>query len=160
MPESRSPRGRQQDDEASQQHAQVGALAASRFAERLAALDLTPQHAGVIRIIAAFPGINQRALASHLGIFPSRLVTLLDQLEQRGLVERRPDPDDRRHHALYLTAGGRRILAVIGQIAREHEDALLGSLTASERADLASLLRRIADHHGLNPGVHPGYRNL
>src|SRR5690242_19798162 len=67
--------------------AQVGAHAASKFAERLAALDLSPPDAGVLRILASKPAITQQALASHLGVLPSRLVGLVDDLEARGLIE-------------------------------------------------------------------------
>lgn len=140
--------------------AQVGALAAERFGERMAVLGLTPPHAGILRLIASAPGINQRTLAERLGIFPSRLVALVDQLQERGLVERRNQPEDRRSHALYLTAAGRDALAAIGKLAVEHDADLLASLTPDERAQLAGLLRRVAQAHGLTPGVHPGYRRL
>jgi DNA-binding MarR family transcriptional regulator len=140
--------------------AQVGAHAANRFAERLTTLDLAPSHAGVLRIIAAATGLSQRALGEQLGIFPSRLVTLLDELASRGLVERRDDPDDRRSYALYLTEKGREALAAIGRIGREHSDELLAALSDAERAQLGNLLQRIADDQGLKPGVHPGFRKL
>jgi DNA-binding MarR family transcriptional regulator len=140
--------------------AQVGAHAAARFAERLLALDLGPSHAGILRMLGASPGISQQALAERLAIFPSRLVALVDGLAERGLVERRDDPGDRRAYALHLTARGRRQLQAIGRLAREHQDALCAALGAAEREQLASLLRRIADQQGLTPLVHPGYRNL
>src|SRR5438128_10009651 len=76
--------------------AQVGAHAASKFAERLAKLNLAPSDAGILRILAATSAITQQALASALGMVPSRLVSLIDHLESRGLIERRDNPDDRR----------------------------------------------------------------
>src|SRR5437763_8702685 len=75
---------------------QVGAHAAARFAERLAPLNLTPPHAGILRVIQQADGLSQQALGEKLGMFPSRLVVVLDELEQRGLVERRDNPADRR----------------------------------------------------------------
>ena len=60
--------------------AQVGAHAASRFAERLSVLELIPAHAGVFRILAATPAITQQALATALGTLPSRLVAIVDDL--------------------------------------------------------------------------------
>jgi DNA-binding MarR family transcriptional regulator len=140
--------------------AQLGAHAASRFAERLNALDLTPAHTGILRFVSASGGISQQALAGHLRILPSRLVILLDQLEQRGVLERRADPADRRSYALYLTDKGSETLKTIGKLARDHQDALLVSLTTEERDVLASLLRRVADQQGLRPGVHPGFAGL
>src|SRR5580658_11009626 len=86
--------------------AQIGAHAASQFAGRLAALELAPPHAGIMRILGTQPAITQQALATALGMQPSRLVALVDELETRGLVERRANPSDRRSHALHLTEKG------------------------------------------------------
>src|SRR5262245_62562965 len=99
--------------------AQVGAHAAGKFAERLLALGLVPAHAGTLRLINASSGISQQALSSKLGLPPSRLVALLDELEERGLVERRASAEDRRVYALHLTRRGREILEAITKIARE-----------------------------------------
>ena len=52
------------------------------------------------------------------------------------------------------------MLEKIGRVAREHEEALLSSLTVEQREQLASLLRRVADQQGLQPGVHPGFARL
>jgi len=140
--------------------AQLGAHAASKFAERLGAVDLTPPHAGILRFVSGAGGISQQELAGHLRILPSRLVVLIDQLEERGMVERRADPADRRTYALHLTAKGTETLKTIGRLARDHQDALLVSLTPNERDVLASLLRKVADQQGLRPGVHPGFAKL
>jgi DNA-binding MarR family transcriptional regulator len=140
--------------------AQLGAHAASKFAERLSALDLAPPHAGILRFVSASGGTSQQGLANHLSILPSRLVILIDQLEERGMVERRADPADRRSHALHLTDKGMETLKAIGRLARDHQEALLVSLTADERDVLAALLRRVADQQGLRPGVHPGFAKL
>jgi DNA-binding MarR family transcriptional regulator len=140
--------------------AQVGGHAAARFGERLAALELTRPHAGVLRAIAASPGLSQQELATQLSIVPSRLVTLVDELEERGLVERRDHPEDRRVYALHLTPRGSRAMADIGQVARAHNEALCAALSAEERAQLVELLERIAVEQQLAPGVHPGFRQL
>jgi DNA-binding MarR family transcriptional regulator len=140
--------------------AQVGAHAASRFAERLAALDLSPPHAGILRALAGAPGISQQALGSSLGILPSRLVILVDELDERGLIERRDDPDDRRTYQLFVTEKGRQALEAIGRVARAHQDALCAALSEDERQTLAGLLSRIAEEQGLSPGVHPGFRQM
>jgi DNA-binding MarR family transcriptional regulator len=140
--------------------AQVGAHAAASFAERLSVLDLTPAHAGTLRIIQGNSGISQQALSAVLGVPPSRLVLLVDELEERGLVERRDSPDDRRAHALYLTRKGTERFEAIGKIARVHDDAICSSLTSEEREMLGTLLVRIADEQGLTPGVHPGFSRL
>jgi DNA-binding MarR family transcriptional regulator len=138
----------------------VGAHAASRFAERLAPLALAPQHAGILRMLGSAAGLSQRELAGRLGILPSRLVALVDELEEKGLVERKDDPGDRRSYALQLTDRGRATLDEIGRVAREHGDAICAALSEAEREELANLLRRLAEEQGLTPGVHPGYRRL
>jgi DNA-binding MarR family transcriptional regulator len=139
--------------------AQIGAEAAARFARRISSLDLTPAQAGLLRLIAWQPGQSQQALARQLGTPPSRLVLLLDELEKRGLTERRRNPSDRRHHALHLTADGARLMGQLGQIGAAHEEEICAPLDAAERAQLHDLLTRIAGHHGLAAGVHPGYRD-
>ena len=140
--------------------AQLGSHAAARFAARLTPLNLTPAHAGILRILHFTPAITQQALATRLGMVPSRLVTLLDDLESRSLIERGKNQDDRRSHAVRLTAEGHAALASIGEVAREHQRSLLAALSADEQRQLAALLQRIADEQGLTPGVHPGYKTL
>jgi DNA-binding MarR family transcriptional regulator len=140
--------------------AQVGAHAAARFAERLAPLGLAPQHAGILRLVGASAGLSQRALAERLGILPSRLVALVDELEARGLVERRDDPADRRNYALHLSEAGHTLLGDVGRVARAHGESLCGALSEEERQQLASLLERIAEEQGLAPGVHPGFKRV
>jgi DNA-binding MarR family transcriptional regulator len=113
-----------------------------------------------LRVVAEADGLSQQALGEKLGLFPSRLVGVLDELEQRGLVERRDSPADRRSYALYLTRAGREIVEQIGRIGCEHQDAICAALNQCERAQLAGFLRRIADEQKLVPGVHPGFRKL
>jgi DNA-binding MarR family transcriptional regulator len=139
---------------------QVGAHASFKFAERLEPLGLKPPHVGILLVINHADGLSQQALGEKLGVFPSRLVALLDDLEGRSLVERRDSPVDRRSYALYLTEAGRRTLAEIDRIAREHQTTLCAALDESEKTQLARLLARIAADQGLTPGVHPGYRKL
>jgi DNA-binding MarR family transcriptional regulator len=140
--------------------AQLGAHAAMRFAQRIAEIGLTPPDAGILGNIATRPGISQQALAEHLGVMPSRMVALIDQLESKGIVERKRSAEDRRNYELSLTQKGRQVLGEIGRIAQEHEASLLAALTPEEREQLRSLCTRIADEQQLTPGVHPGYRGL
>jgi DNA-binding MarR family transcriptional regulator len=139
---------------------QIGRHAADRFAERIAELDLTPPLTGILRVIAMEPGRSQQALSEQLSLMPSRVVAFLDDLEDRGLVQRRRNPDDRRLYALYLTAAGETMMREIGRIAREHEQDITSGLDRQQRATLAQLLTEIAERQGLRPGVHPGYRAI
>jgi len=104
-------------------------------------------------------GITQQALARTMRIVASRLVVLVDEMERRGLIERRQNPEDRRSYALYVTENGRSMLEAVGRIAREHSKTLLAAISEDERRQLASLLQRIADEQGLTRLVHPGYRD-
>src|ERR1700722_4681905 len=140
--------------------AQLGAHAASQFAERLGVLELTPADAGILRLLGAEAGLSQQELAARLQIHPSRLVAILDNLEKRGFVERRANLDDRRLYSLQLTQAGGEALQKIGSVARKHQDALLSSISLEERNTLATLLLRIADQQGLARGIHPGYQRL
>jgi DNA-binding MarR family transcriptional regulator len=140
--------------------AQLGAHAARRFGERVAKIGLTPPDAGLLRKVASDPGISQQALAEHLGVMPSRMVGMIDELEGKGILERRRSKEDRRNYELHLTPQGRQLLGQLGRIAAEHEESLCAALNKEERAQLRDLCRRIAEEQGLTPGVHPGYRYL
>lgn len=140
--------------------AQLGAYAAGRFAERIGPLGFSPPQSGLLYAIRARPGRSQQAVAEQLGLHPSRLVALVDDLERGGVVERRRNAQDRRHYALHLTARGEAALGDLDVASAEHEADLCAALTDDELDRLAALLRRIADQQGLTPGVHPGYRHL
>src|SRR5205823_2368037 len=101
-------------------------------------LDLHPRHFGVLSHLAASEGQSQQALSNALGIHRSAVVALVDDLERRGLAERRRAPVDRRAYTLYLTPPGRDLLADLERIAKQHEAELLTALDESERSQLIS----------------------
>ena len=76
-----------------------------------------------------------------MGIDPSTMVSLIDQLETAGLAKRRPHPTDRRAREVVITAKGRRLRERGRQMASQVEDEVLGGLSASERRELLRLLR-------------------
>jgi len=139
---------------------QLGHRSASVFADLIASVDLTPPHAGILRAIASEPGRSQQALSGQLGLLPSRVVAYVDELEDRGYVERRRNPDDRRLHALYLTASGKKLVSKIGELGRQHERLMTAGLDTDQRDTLRRLLSAVAERQGLTPHVHPGYRIL
>jgi DNA-binding MarR family transcriptional regulator len=140
--------------------AQVGAHAAMKFAQRLERFDLSPPHAGLLGMLRRSGGQSQQEVAENLGMHPSRMVALVDELESKGLIERRANPDDRRVYALFLTPAGEKALRDIGRASGEHLEALCAALDAGEREQLRSLLARIAQEQGLRAGVHPGFARL
>jgi len=139
---------------------QLGTYAAIKFSELLAPIHLTPPDAGILRLLRQSPGISQQELAQRLGIHASRLVAVIDSLEERQLVVRRQSPDDRRTYSLHLADPGLEALRLIGRAAQAHEELMCQGLGKAERAQLAGLLNKIAAQQGLAPGIHPGYRNL
>jgi DNA-binding MarR family transcriptional regulator len=140
--------------------AQVGAHAAQRFGERLKPLGFAPYHAGILRMLARSPGVSQQELAKTLGMHASHMVGIVDELEGRGLLERKPSETDRRVYALHLTPKGSQSLGSIGEVAREHSRTLLAALTEPQQQQLAQLLEAIAEEQGLTAGVHPGYAKM
>lgn len=139
---------------------QLGFHVSHRFAEQIAPLGLVPPHVGILQLVGREPGQSQQALSTKLGIPPNRLVGLIDELEARELIRRERPPTDRRVFALHLTDAGEEMVLRVREIGVAHERALTAPLDDDERAQLASLLRRIADEQGLAPGVHPGLRKL
>lgn len=139
---------------------QIGAHSMSCFEERLQALGITPHHAGLLRMLERNGGITQQGLADLFGIFPSRLVALLDELEQKKLVVRSSDAADRRRRRLHLTTTGQRCLEQIGSVELALDDSLLGSLSKADRDALEGFLQAIVAHQTITPAVHPSYRSL
>ena len=137
---------------------QLGLASSKGFAEELRPLGIHPGEFALMRFVAAAEGQSQQTLAERLAIPPSRMVAKVDSLEESGLVERRPDPDDRRVRALHLTPKGRRLLKRAGQIALDFESRLCADLDPDERERLIDLLQRLQPGLIAMPGVHPGMR--
>ncbi len=134
---------------------QLGYVISGRFRDLLAPLGLEPRQFLVLRHVAQAEGGSQQSLGQALRIPPSRMVAIVDSLEQRGLVERRANPTDRRARALHLTPEGRTMLARTLQVAVGHERAICADLSPGEREQLLGLLRRLTLARQLVPGVHP-----
>lgn len=114
------------------------------FADFAASVDgITPGRVGVLALVEANPGVTQSRLAEAVQRDRSTLVGVLDDLESRGLVERRRG-EDRRTNGLWLTRAGQAFLArVLRQIAA-HERRISARLTRSERSMLLRLLGKLA----------------
>jgi len=134
----------------------LGFDASRRFQDVLANIGLDPRQFGVLNVIALNEGKSQQALAEPLRIPPSRMVATVDQLEERELVERRRNSDDRRANALYLTPQGETVLGDARRLAMDNERQFTAPLKPKEREQLLKLLRRLAAEQDLPLGVHPG----
>ena len=135
---------------------QLGFLSSKRFTEALEPLGIDPREFLLLRFVAVSEGQSQQALAERMAVPPSRMVALVDRLEEGGLLERRPHPDDRRIRALHVTAEGRDILAQGGEIAVGFEARLCASLEEGEREQLIDLLQKLQVEQTLPRGIHPG----
>jgi DNA-binding MarR family transcriptional regulator len=117
----------------------------TRIAAALESIGLTPALFGLLNIIGAREGAMQQELGSAMGVDPSTMVSLIDELESAGLAKRRPHPTDRRARAVALTPKGRRVLERGRKMAMQVEDEVLRGLAAAERRELLTLLRRALD---------------
>ncbi len=122
----------------------MGIVAQKQFSARLETLGVTTRMWGALNVLDAAGAITQHALCKGTGMDPSTMVSTIDELEARGLVERRPHPSDRRAHALHITDAGRETLARGRRIARQAQEELLAPLNEEEREQLRSLLLRLA----------------
>jgi DNA-binding MarR family transcriptional regulator len=126
----------------------------------LADLGLELRQYGLLRLLASAQGGSQRALGAMLDITPNRMVALVDGLESKGLIERRPHPDDRRAYTIALTEAGAAAFGQAMQAAFGVEASMCQPLEPQERAQLLGLLQKLAaarnEQPGAVPGVHPG----
>jgi DNA-binding MarR family transcriptional regulator len=114
----------------------------TRTAAALDTVGLTPALFALLNVLGAREGAIQSELSSDMGIDPSAMVKMIDELEGAGLAERRRRPSDRRAWEVTITAKGRRTLKRARDLVIQVEDEVLGGLSAGDRRDLLALLRR------------------
>jgi len=126
----------------------VARLLRKRFEQHARAkqLGLTRSQASVLGRLARQEGVNQVTLAQQLELEPITLVRLLDRLQAAGLIERRPDPLDRRARALYLTPQARPLLDRVAVLAHDVYDEALAGLSTAEREQMIAALARMKDN--------------
>ncbi|MCX7148894.1 MAG: MarR family transcriptional regulator [Rhodocyclales bacterium] len=117
------------------------------FASGLGEHDVTPGLFGVLVIIEANPDLKQSDLARATHLDRSTVVTVIDNLERRGLVERRAALHDRRANAIRLTAEGTALLRKLKRQVAQHEKRLLRNFSDTERETLLTLLQKVFPEH-------------
>jgi DNA-binding MarR family transcriptional regulator len=129
----------------------IGRAAERWFTEALKPSGLTPRHVGVLYEVRARP-TSQQALIDSIGVDPSKLVGLLNDLEAEGLIVRRRDPEDRRRHIVEVSKEGRTRLAAAERAAGKVEARLFEGLDDAQRKELHGLLAQVADSSGVLEG--------
>ncbi len=104
--------------------------------------DPVPSLFALLNVLGARDGAIQQQLSSDMGIDPSAMVTLIDELEGAELAERRRRPGDRRAWEVAITPEGRRTLERARRLVAQVEDEVLGGLNGRDRRQLLTLLRR------------------
>jgi DNA-binding MarR family transcriptional regulator len=137
----------------------LGYAVSRRFHEILRPLELEPGEFALLRAVSASDGAPQNALAERLHISPSWMVAIVDDLERRGLLERRPHERDRRVRTLHLTAAGTKLLRQAERGARQFDAQVTEPLSETELEQLLELLERVAAGLDLQPGAHAALRD-
>jgi DNA-binding MarR family transcriptional regulator len=118
-----------------------------RIAGELGDEDLRATHLTVLTCLEQFGAASQKEISDRLRIDASDLVSLLDDLERRGLATRRRDEQDRRRYQVDVTPAGRKALRRRLAMAERLNDVLLAPLDAAERTQLHELLTRVHGYH-------------
>ena len=113
------------------------------FLERMAVYGLKPVDFSVMSVIVHNPGVTSRQLCASLNILPPNLVSLIQSLDSRGLVERLPHPHDGRAVGLHPTKKGKALMVQAEATASELERNVGGKLTSSQAQTLVTLLQKI-----------------
>lgn len=125
----------------------LGFAAKQRTLDEYEQTGLGPYHHAILVLLEESARETQAEIADALGYDRGTLVGLLDELEERKLVERRRDPDDRRRHVVRITADGKRMLGRFRALAGRVEDGFLAPLDAEQREQLHALLLLLAARH-------------
>lgn len=125
----------------------LGMLAKERSFQAYEDAGFTPYQHAALTVLDEGSRETQGEIADVLGYDRGQLVGILDELEERGLIERKRDPNDRRRHIVSLTPSGRRALARLRTLARQVDDDYFAPLSGDERETLHALLLRLAEVH-------------
>src|SRR3954447_23745239 len=125
----------------------LGFTAKEQGMDAYEAAGLHPYHHAVLAVLDEGERETQGEIADALGYDRGQLVGLLDELEEKGEVERERDKNDRRRQIVRLTPAGRRALAKGRDLAARLDDEFLAPLSARERDELQRLLLRLAEEH-------------
>lgn len=116
-------------------------LARWAFDRQVREIGVTGPQARLLLTLNRRPGENQGFYAEQLEVEPITLCRMVDRLEEASMVERRPDPSDRRAWQLHLTDKSRKVVEKLQQRVDSLVDDMLAGLTSAERSEFARLLK-------------------
>ncbi|WP_433248932.1 MarR family winged helix-turn-helix transcriptional regulator [Streptosporangium sp. CA-135522] len=126
----------------------VAAAQADRLVSTgLAGVDARKWHYAVLVALQESGPASQSTLSRRTGIYRSDLVAVINELADRGMVQRAPDPADRRRNVITMTPQGRDHLSRLDTLLASFQDDLLAPLTEPEREQLIGFLERLVGHH-------------
>jgi DNA-binding MarR family transcriptional regulator len=123
--------------------ARLGMESRRMWGQMLGEHGLTPHQFGVLMALARLEAASQQELSRAVGVDPRNAVPIIDALEQRRLLERRPDPADRRRHAITLTPSGQAMMGQLSEAGKDLENAFFDGLTDQERAGFHATLTKL-----------------
>lgn len=129
----------------------VSRLMRRAFDERARGIGVTRPQWQVLTMLARHEGINQGGLAELLEVEPITLCRMVDRLQEAGLVERRPDPSDRRAWRLFLSGKANGLIGELRPLALSLFDEAMTGLTPDEREMLHEMLGRIRSNLSRRP---------
>lgn len=138
----------------SRQVSMTAAHAQRLVGEGLASADARKYHYAVLAALAEFGPASQAVLSGRSRIYRSDLVATINELTDRGFVERAPDPTDRRRNVITMTEKGREQLYRLDVLLTAVQEDLLAPLSSAEREELSRLLGLLNEHHAKKAGGH------
>jgi DNA-binding MarR family transcriptional regulator len=113
--------------------------------QTLAPFELAPSQSRALRVLMRHGSMRLNALSEHLGIAARSTTEVVDALEERGLVTRRPDPSDRRATLVEASDRGRALMTQVRAARRDEADQVFAGLTPADRAELLRILGTLRD---------------
>ncbi|OIQ87329.1 transcriptional regulator SlyA [mine drainage metagenome] len=125
--------------------AEVSRRYVRRFEQRARAVQLTLPTCRVLAYLERHPGISQARLAEFTALEPMAVVRLLDRLQADGLIERRPDPTDRRVHSVHLSEAAAPVLADVKRLAAQTRAEIFAGVDPAQRDVFLAVLEQLRD---------------
>ena len=126
----------------------LGRITMHRFAQALEPFGVRPRHVAALIELRDRGELTQQALCGQLHLDPTNLVTILNELEQRGYARRRRDPEDRRRHIVEVSRKGLAVIDKVSEVMDGVEEDLLEGLEPAERRELEGILTSIWERSG------------